>query len=139
MTNQLVFELTLAQRNIHLIHWNLEAKSFIFLHDYLGDVYATLIEYLDEVAEQLRFKQAFANANLSTCLKKASIQEVEIKKLITHQEAIEIVCANIRHLHELTHEILAYANTHELFDSVDVFTSHIRYYTKVLGFLENSK
>ena len=139
MTNQLVFDMTIAQRNIHVVHWNLQAESFIFLHDYLGELYTTLVQYLDETAEQLRFKQEYASAKLSTCLKKTLIQEIETRSPISHQEAIEIVSANIRYLKALTNDIITYADTHELWDSVDVFTAHTVYYSKVLYFLESSK
>lgn len=37
--NQLLQDLTVAERNIHILHWNLIAEGFIYLHPYLGDVY----------------------------------------------------------------------------------------------------
>ena len=44
--NQLLQDLTVAERNVHILHWNLIAEGFIYLHPYLGDVYNQIFEFI---------------------------------------------------------------------------------------------
>ena len=44
--NQLLQDLTVAERNVHILHWNLIAEGFIYLHPYLGDVYNQILSIL---------------------------------------------------------------------------------------------
>ncbi len=136
--NQLLSDLTVAQRNVQILHWNLKSKDFIFLHEYFGELYATLSEYTDITAEQIRFMHAFPAATLKENLANSRLRSIESDCFYLAQESIEILISIIRYLKNLTDYIIAYADEHQQWDVVDVYSNQTAHYAKVLYFLENS-
>lgn len=136
--NQLLKDLTVAQRNIQILHWNLMAKGFIYLHPYLGDVYNQLFEYVDITAEQIRFQDEFPEGTLQEAVSHARLSTINSKCPYTYEETINIAISNLQYLKKFTNNIITYADEHEYWDVVDVFSAQVVYYDKVLYFLKSS-
>ncbi len=96
------------------------------------------MDYIDETAEQIRYKGQYPQAKLSTCLETSMLQEIDPSGPYPHVEAVEVVLANIKYLKALTDDIITYTDRNEMWDDVDTFTKHTVYYAKALYFLENS-
>ena len=42
LLNKLLAELTLAERNIHILHWNVMGKQFKMIHEYFQEIYENI-------------------------------------------------------------------------------------------------
>lgn len=136
--NQLLQDLTVAERNIHILHWNLIAEGFIYLHPYLGDVYNQIFEYIDITAEQIRFQEALPEGTLQEANSHTRLNRVDSNRTYSSQEAITITISNLEYLKAFTNNIITYADENKYWDIVDVFTAQVVYYDKVLYFLRSS-
>ena len=136
--NQLLKDLTVAERNVHILHWILIAKGFVYLHPYLGEVYNQLFQYVDVTAEQIRFQEAFPEGTLQDATSGSRLTTIDSKGPYNQDEAIRITIANIEYLRKFTNNIITYADDHEYWSVADVFTAQVVYYDKVLYFLKSS-
>lgn len=136
--NQLLSDLTVAQRDIQILHWNIKTTSFIYLHEYLGEVYNTLLEYIDIAAEQIRFQDAYPKATLTETISETRIKEVQSSHPYSFDEAVQITLSLIDYLKKLTDQIITYADDHQQWDVVDTFSAQSAHYAKILYFLKNS-
>ena len=58
-----LYEITSLKHADHQAHWNVVGQNFYALHDLLGDLYAALGPYIDQVAERKRALAAPADAD----------------------------------------------------------------------------
>ncbi len=59
----------------HLAHWNVEGPGFFALHTAFQTQYEELFIAVDEIAERLRARDAYAIGGLSTLAQKAELEE----------------------------------------------------------------
>ena len=59
----------------HGYHWNIEGSNFPQYHDFLGDLYTSIFEQTDPLAEHLRALNSYAPGSLVRMLELADIQE----------------------------------------------------------------
>ena len=125
LLNKLLTELTLAERNIHILHWNVIGKQFKMLHEYFQEIYEDLYDKIDQVAELIRIHEELPKGNLSEALEMAVIEEIESSNNFNHVESIGLALQDIEVLIEL---IKSYNigvldnfndNNHEIKDTVD--------------------
>ena len=84
----------------HLCHWNVRGPSFFSLHTAFEEQYSELFIAVDEIAERIRAKGAFAPGGLSNLAKMAGI--AEIAEDASAQEMVQhLVAANEKLLHDL--------------------------------------
>jgi starvation-inducible DNA-binding protein len=60
---------------VHGYHWNIEGSNFPQYHDFLGDLYTSIFEQTDPLAEHLRALNSYAPGSLARMLELADIQE----------------------------------------------------------------
>lgn len=136
--NMLLWDLTVAQRNIQILHWNIKDTSFIYMHKYLGEVYDTLFQYIDMTAEQIRFLDEFPVGNLSDAIKNSKIPAVSSTKTYSHKEVVCLAISNIMALRNAAYEVASFNDGSKELSFIGGFSDQIGYYTKVLYFLRNS-
>ena len=56
--SQMICELTVGYRNIHILHWNMKGKNFISVHKYFNKLYDGLknINFTDDEIEKVFYK-----------------------------------------------------------------------------------
>jgi starvation-inducible DNA-binding protein len=59
----------------HGYHWNIEGSNFPQYHDFLNDLYTSIFEQTDPLAEHLRALNSYAPGSLARMLELADIQE----------------------------------------------------------------
>ena len=59
----------------HGYHWNVIGSDFPQLHEFFGDIYAELWESVDDIAEQIRQLDAFAQGTLTRMVELSEIEE----------------------------------------------------------------
>jgi len=60
---------------VHGYHWNIEGSNFPQYHDFLGDLYTSIFEQTDSIAEHIRALNSYAPGSLARMLELADIQE----------------------------------------------------------------
>ena len=137
LLNKLLAELTLAERNVHILHWNIVGKQFKMVHEYFQEIYEDLYEKIDEVAELVRIHEELPKGNLSEALEIATIEEIESMNNFNHIESIGLALQDIEVLVDLTNELFEASEKDKLFDVNDVMGSHLGDYGKFKYFLES--
>ena len=59
----------------HSFHWNIEGSNFPQYHDFLGDLYTSVFEQTDLIAEQIRQLDSYAPTSLGRMLELSDIPE----------------------------------------------------------------
>ena len=80
----------------HICHWNVRGPSFFSLHTAFEEQYNELFLAVDEIAERIRAKGAFAPGGLSNLSRMAGIDEISedagatemVKHLVTAHEKL---------------------------------------------------
>ena len=137
LLNKLLTELTLAERNIHILHWNVMGKQFKMLHEYFQEIYEDLYDKIDQVAELIRIHEELPKGNLSEALEMAVIEEIESSNNFNHVESIGLALQDIEVLIDLTNELFEASEKDKLYDVNDVMGSHLGDYGKFKYFLDN--
>lgn len=60
---------------LHTFHWNIEGADFVQYHGFLGDLYESVFEQTDDIAEKIRMLDAYAPTSLSRMLELSDIDE----------------------------------------------------------------
>jgi len=60
---------------VHGYHWNIEGSNFPQYHDFLGDLYTSIFDQTDSIAEHIRALNSYAPGSLARMLELADIQE----------------------------------------------------------------
>lgn len=60
---------------IHSFHWNIQGADFVQYHGFLGDLYDSIWEQTDTIAENIRKLGSFAPTALSRMLELSDVQE----------------------------------------------------------------
>ncbi|MHC1734485.1 MAG: DNA starvation/stationary phase protection protein [Erysipelotrichaceae bacterium] len=123
---------------LHNLHWNVEGKQFVQLHEFTEKLYEALFEEYDAVAELLKMRSISPAARLEDYLKLTSIKEVESRKF-TQDEVLDIVESDLTQMYELAKEIRNEADAEGDFVIVMSFEEQIAHYQKNLWFLKAIK
>lgn len=137
LLNAYLADLTIAERNIHILHWNVNGKSFKSVHEYFGDIYEDIYNKIDEVAEMIRIHGEIPDGNLSDNIEKSSIEEIEAKNKFNHIEAIGLAKQDIEKLIDKANELFEASESDKLYDVNDAMGSYIADFGKYKYFLEN--
>lgn len=82
---QLIAQLrTILGTNFHLylkthsFHWNVEGRTFAQDHEFLGDLYQSIFDNVDIIAEKLRLLSAYAPTGMVRMLELSSIEDTDM-------------------------------------------------------------
>lgn len=62
---------------LHSFHWNVEGRDFVQYHDFLGDLYSSVFEQTDLIAEKIRMLNAYAPPSLSRIMEYSDLEELQ--------------------------------------------------------------
>ncbi len=119
----------------HMCHWNVRGPSFFSLHTAFEQQYNELFVAVDEVAERIRAKEAFAPGGLAKLAAMAGIEE--IAEDTSSQEMVQhLVRANEKLLADLrsARDCAAEANDSE---SEDLMIARIQVHEKTVWMLKS--
>ena len=60
---------------MHSFHWNIEGVDFVQYHEFLGDLYTSVWEQTDSIAENIRKLDSYAPTALSRMLELSDVEE----------------------------------------------------------------
>lgn len=122
--NRYLQALTVAQRNIHILHWNVIGREFRSAHLEFKDIYEDLFAKIDEVAELIRIHDGVPSASLSECVDGSPIEEISSAQTYKVLNALKMALEDIRDVTDVCNEVAIYANENNIIDVSDVLGAH---------------
>lgn len=119
----------------HLCHWNVRGSSFFSLHAAFETQYTELFTAVDEIAERIRAKGAFAPGGLANLARMAEIKEIDedssSESMVQH-----LLSANEKLLNDLrsARDVAADAGDSE---SEDLMIARIQVHEKTIWMLKS--
>lgn len=134
--NQYLSNLSVLNVNLHNIHWNVQGKQFVQIHEFTESLYDDFFEKYDAVAELLKMKGEKPLVKLSDYIQNASIKELD-KDRFSCQESLEIVLDYLTEMKTLATEIRNEADEDGDFEVVSEFEDHVAGYSKNIWFVKS--
>ena len=122
--NKYLQALTVAQRNIHILHWNVCGKEFRSAHLEFKDIYEDLFAKIDEVAELIRIHDGVPSASLSECVDGSPIEEISSAQTYKVLNALKMALEDVRDVIDVCNEVAIYANENNIIDVSDILGAH---------------
>lgn len=132
--NEYLSNLAVLNVKLHNIHWNVEGKQFMRVHDFTEEIYDDMFEQYDAVAEMLKMKKLKPLVRMNDYLENASIKESD-KDVFSVQESLEIVKKDLELMKDLATEIRNSADEENDFEVVAMFEDYVSEYSKNIWFL----
>lgn len=133
--NDYLANLAVMTFKLHNLHWNVQGRTFVQVHEYTEDVYNETFEYFDAVAEQFKMYDSVPDSTLKTYLEKATIKEIEPKKF-TPDEVLQILLDDLIILRNQATELRNSCDKEGWFSSTALFEEHITSYNKRIWFIK---
>ena len=134
--NTYLANLAVLNTKLHNLHWNVEGKQFMQVHNFTEDLYDDFFEKYDEVAEILKMKGEFPLVKLSEYQEAATIEELESKKYGV-DEVLNEVLADLKEMKKLAAEIRNDADDAGDFEVVGAFEDHVAGYSQNIWFVRS--
>ncbi len=134
--NEYLSNLVVLNVQLHNLHWNVEGKQFVQIHEFTESLYNDFFEKYDEVAELLKMRDQRPLVKLADYLQNASIKELD-KERFSSDEVLEIVQDDLNKMKTLATEIRNEADEAGDFEVVGAFEDHVAGYSKNLWFIKS--
>ena len=77
---QLLADFQVHYTNLRNLHWNIKGRRFFILHEQHEELYNSMAEKIDEVAERILQLDGTPEHRFSAYLKQAKVQELDVVK-----------------------------------------------------------
>jgi len=134
--NVYLSNLAVLNVKLHNLHWNVEGKHFVQIHNYTERLYDDFFAKYDEVAEMLKMRGEKPLVKLADYLKNASIEELN-QDNFSSDEVLQIVKGDLDKMKSLATEIRNEADEAGDFEVVSAFEDHVAGYSKNLWFVNS--
>ncbi len=134
--NTYLANLAVLNTKLHNLHWNVEGKQFMQVHNLTEDLYDDFFEKYDEVAEIMKMKGEFPLVKLKDYIEAATIEELDSKKYGV-DEVLNEVLADLKEMKELATEIRNDADQEGDFEVVGAFEDHVAGYSQNIWFVKS--
>jgi starvation-inducible DNA-binding protein len=121
--NALLSNVQIFYINVRGFHWNITGKQFFLLHAKFEDLYNSLNDKADEIAERILMLESIPVHSFSKYLKLAKIQEKE--GICTAEETVKEVLNSLKLLLKEEREIVSMASSAGDDGTVDLITGFI--------------
>lgn len=134
--NTYLANLAVLNTKLHNLHWNVEGKQFMQVHNFTEELYDDFFEKYDEVAEILKMKGEFPLVKLSEYQEASTVEELDSKKYSV-DEVLNEVLADLKEMKELATEIRNDADETGDFEVVAAFEDHVAGYSQNIWFVRS--
>ena len=134
--NNYLANLAVLNTKLHNLHWNVEGKQFMRVHNFTEELYDDFFEKYDEVAEIMKMKGEFPLVKLSEYQNASTIKELDSKPF-TENEVLKEVLADLKEMKKLATEIRNDADEIDDFEVVGEFEDQIADYSQNIWFIES--
>ncbi|MGP3779026.1 MAG: starvation-inducible DNA-binding protein [Halanaerobium sp. 4-GBenrich] len=134
--NTYLANLAVLNTKLHNLHWNVEGKQFMQVHNFTEELYDDFFEKYDEVAEIMKMKGEFPLVKLSEYQEAATVEELDSKKYGV-DEVLNEVLADLKEMKKLATEIRNDADQVDDFEVVGAFEDHVAGYSQNIWFVRS--
>jgi starvation-inducible DNA-binding protein len=134
--NTYLANLAVLNTKLHNLHWNVEGKQFMQVHNFTEELYDDFFEKYDEVAEILKMKGEFPLVKMSEYQEAATVEELDSKKYGV-DEVLNEVLADLKEMKKLATEIRNDADQVGDFEVVGAFEDHVAGYSQNIWFVRS--
>lgn len=131
--NEYLSNLAVLNVKLHNIHWNVEGKQFVRVHNFTEEIYDAMFEKYDEIAEMLKMKEEKPLVTMKDYLENASVEESD-KDVFSVQESLEMLKKDLELMKKLATEIRNEADEENDFETVAIFEDHVAFYSLNIWF-----
>lgn len=128
-------DLSVLYTKVRNFHWNVEGANFKELHEYFEELYTSLAEHIDEVAETIRMRQDTPVASMAQFLELAHLTEVVEK--VSQKEMLTTLISDYEHMLQELKNLQNLADKEDDILIDDLSVSLTKEYEKVLWFLRS--
>lgn len=128
--------LAVLNTKLHNLHWNIEGREFIQIHEYTEKLYDEFFVMFDDIAEIMKMKGEMPLVKMNDYLDNATIEELPAKKF-TYDEVIDAVEADLKEMKSLATRIRNEADEDGDFEVVAELEDHVAFYSKNLWFIRS--
>jgi len=133
--NEYLANLAVLNVKFHNLHWNVEGKQFVQLHEFTEAMYDSFFEQFDEVAELMKMRGIYPLATLTDYLKATTIDELASKKF-SADELLTIVKNDLNVMKDCAVSIRNDADENNDFVVVAAFEGYVASFQKNLWFID---
>ncbi len=133
--NEYLANLAVLNVKFHNLHWNVEGKQFVQLHEFTEAMYDSFFEQFDEVAELMKMRGIYPLATLTDYLKATTIDELASKKF-SADELLTIVKNDLNVMKDCAVNIRNDADENNDFVVVAAFEGYVASFQKNLWFID---
>ena len=134
--NTYLANLAVLNTKLHNLHWNVEGKQFMRVHNFTEDLYNDFFEKYDEVAEMIKMKGEYPLVKLSEYQDSSTIEELESKSF-SEDEVLKEVLSDLKEMKKLATEIRNAADEIDDFEVVAEFEDQVADYSQNIWFIES--
>ncbi len=128
--------LAVLNTKLHNLHWNIEGKQFMQLHEYTEELYDEFFVMFDDIAELLKMKGEMPLVKIEDYAEKATIDELPARTF-DYDEVMEAVKEDLNKMKDLAVKIREEADEVDDFEIVGEMEDHVAFYSKNLWFIES--
>ena len=121
---------------LHNLHWNVEAKQFVQLHEFTEELYDEFFVMFDDIAELMKMKGEMPLVKMNDYVEHATIEELPAKTF-SYDEVINAVEADLKEMKSLAVKIREEADEVDDFEVVGEMEDHVAFYSKNLWFIRS--
>jgi len=132
--NTYLANMAVLNTKLHNLHWNVEGRQFMQVHNFTEELYDDFFEKFDEVAEIMKMKGEFPLVKLSEYQEAATVEELDSKKYGVDEVLAEVE-ADLKEMKKLATEIRNDADAAGDFEVVGALEDHVAGYSQNLWFL----
>ena len=130
--------LTVASRNVKILHWNYNDRDFIPVHLWLDEVFTEMNDCIDAVYEELRKANLLFDAKLSSSASLSKVTELDSNKVYHHDETFMNLNQTCEILKAICDEIATEAEGSKMFTVHDLMVEFTNKINKRHYFIRNS-
>ena len=134
--NTYLANMAVLNTKLHNLHWNVEGRQFMQVHNFTEELYDDFFEKFDEVAEIMKMKGEFPLVKLSEYQEAATVEELDSKKYGV-DEVLAEVQADLKEMKKLATEIRNDADEIDDFEVVGEFEDQVADYSQNIWFIES--
>lgn len=138
MLTQLGHTLTVAQRDLKILHWNYRDSNFTSVHPWIDEVRSDLDGFIDDVYEEIRKGGYFPEAKLSQALEESKVKEIPSDRLYDCSTTMKVMHEIITEIRVEADSLSTFADTNKLWTVQDLANGILTSCSKTNYFIVNS-
>lgn len=132
--NQFIADLAILNIKLHNLHWNVTGDNFFTLHEKTHEYYKKVGDMFDETAERIKMFNHYPVANTKIIFEMSEIKNIKSKDYNT-DEVLNYIINDFKYMSNKAKHIANLATKMNDLNTIDIFSSYVKYFEKQLWML----